>query len=101
MIHLSIYDARSLYRSLHPVVVKECGNQGCGGCEVYAICDALFDASCGKHSRTLENALHNACARYREYTDAICDTYTCPNCQNYSWCTTLRGIGIEGVKLYE
>ena len=99
MIHLTFEDARFLYESLHPVGAKGCnGVNSCKVCNTEGICDALLDAIVFPSSAA-ETALHNACIRYREYTDAVCDIYTCPNCPDYSWCTTLLGIAIEGVKL--
>ena len=68
-------------------------------CDIIVLCDALMLAVQDPASRKFETRLYNACVRYRDYTDKVCDTYTCPNCPNYSWCTTLRGIAIEGVKL--
>lgn len=100
MIHLSIDDSAPLLADIHPLGAKDCKGQDCGTCNIKSLCDALFNAVMCPPSSEYEISLHNACVRYRDYTDKVCDTYSCPNCPNYSWCTTLRGIAIEGVILY-
>ena len=102
MIHLSRHDVFVLWAMSHPPKAEEC-NTSCGVCEMRRVCETLDRVKDSKFRSSEEaaKALYNACAYYREYTDVICDTYTCPNCPNYAWCTTLRGIAIEGVKLDE
>lgn len=95
MIQLSLHDVFALWAMSHPPKAEQC-HTSCGICEIDYVCKTLDLVKDGEEA---SEALYNACVRYREYTDAICDTYTCPNCQNYSWCNTLRGIAIEGVKL--
>ena len=99
MIHLTQHDARELFRDLHPVGLAQCRGWTCKVCNITDLCDALSNASKHRPPTTVETALHDACTHFREYTDKVCDTYTCPSCPDYSWCTTLRGIAIEGVKL--
>ena len=99
MIHLTQHDVRELFRDLHPVGLAQCRDWTCKVCNITDLCDALVDASQDPPPTTAETALHDTCTHFRDYTDAVCDTYTCPSCPDYSWCTTLRGIAIEGVKL--
>ena len=99
MIYLTGYDCFDLFTNLHPVGVTKCYPWTCRVCDIIVLCDALALAAQDPVSRKYETRLYNACVRYRDYTDKVCDTYSCPNCPNYAWCTTLRGIAIEGVKL--
>lgn len=101
MIHLTEDDCFVLFTKLHPVGVTKCYPWTCRVCDIVVLCDALTLAAQDPVSRKCETRLYNACVRYRDYTDKVCDAYSCPNCPNYSWCTTLRGIAIEGVKLDE
>lgn len=103
MIHLTNNDVRSLNLSCQPIGIKTCASTDCSACNVAAVCSALSWAILAykdetKHSE-IEGTLHSACVSFRDYTDKACDTYACPNCTYYSWCTTFRGIAIEGVKL--
>lgn len=101
MIHLTIDDCIDLFTKLHPVGVTKCQPRTCRVCDIIDLCHALLRAVQKPTSRKPEARLYDACTHYRDYTDKVCDTYACPNCPNYSWCTTLRGIAIEGVKLDE
>lgn len=101
MIHLTEDECLDLLRELHPVRLTKCNPVACMSCGIIDLCDALSYAAQEPTSRKPEASLYNACVRYRDYTDKVCDTYSCPYCPNYSWCTTLRGIAIEGVKLDE
>lgn len=101
MIHLTIDDRIDLLTKLHPVGVTKCHPWTCRVCDIIVLCDALTLAAQDPASRKFETRLYNACVRYRDYTEKVCDTYSCPNCPNYSWCTPLRGIAIEGVILDE
>lgn len=71
----------------------------CNNCppKAYTACRLLADEIFS--GRLNKSRIKQACQKWREYTDNTCDTYTCPNCPDYSWCTTLRGIAIEGVKI--
>ena len=99
MIHLTQHDARELSQALHPLGTRKCHPWACAGCDFNALCCTLLEASYYSRKPASETALREACIHFRDYTDAVCDTYTCPTCPDYSWCTTLRGIAIEGVKL--
>lgn len=101
MIHLTRDDACCLFARIHPIGASHCGFHECHECPIDSVCTALHHASFPTNLGNAVSELFHACALYREYTDAVCDTYSCPNCPNYSWCTTLRGIAIEGVKLNE
>lgn len=94
MIHLTSDDIYDLYMHMRPA-------WACDVCGVADLCDALISATQEPRIGNPEADLYRACVHYRVYTDKVCDTYTCPNCPNYSWCTTLRGVAIEGVKLDE
>lgn len=99
MIHLTRKDAFDLFQEVHPVRLADRRGWTCKVCNLADLCVALSNASQDPPPTTAETALHDACTHFRDYTDAVCDTYTCPSCPNYSWCATLRGIAIEGVKL--
>lgn len=100
MIHLTRDDVVHLHFQLRHPKVKSCDARICPTCPVQNVCNALLDAwALSKSDGTVANALYDACTHYRDYTDKVCDTYDCPNCPNYSWCTTLRGIAIDGVIL--
>lgn len=73
----------------------------CNNCppKAYMACRSLADEIFTW--RLNKRRVKQACQKWREFTDEACDTYDCPNCPNYSWCTTLRGIAIEGVKIDE
>lgn len=105
MIHLTIEDVRHLYFSCEPIGIKCHGTINCSVCQTIAVCSALSWATSayidGAKHEEIERTIHAACVSFRDYTDKVCDTYACPHCPNYSWCTTLRGIAIEGVKLDE
>ena len=89
-----------LYVAMHPVNKGRC-QCSCFDCPapVHIVCD-LLETSVALPERNTSK-IHKASMLWREYTDSKCDTYTCPNCPDYSWCTTLRGIAIEGVRLGE
>lgn len=102
MIHLARDDIFHLYLLFRQPRAAFCDRTMCPTCPTQNVCNALIDAwMLSKSDGTVANALYDACVRYRDYTDKVCDTYSCPNCPDYSWCTTLRGIAIEGVKLDE
>lgn len=100
MIHLSIDDVRHLYFSCEPTAINNPNV-----CEILEVCSALCWATSHfiyiANREEIERTIQDACVSYRDYTDKTCNTYACPNCTHYSWCTTLRGIAIEGVKLDE
>lgn len=102
MIHLTRDDISHLFLQFRPPKVDYCERHMCHICPTKSACNALIDAWYAFRSDgAAATALYDGCVHYRDYTDKICDTYSCPNCPNYSWCTTLRGIAIEGVKLDE
>lgn len=101
MIHLTSDDIYDLYMHVRPAGLTECPARPCDVCANEDLCDALISAKQEPSIGTPEADLYRACTHYREHTDAVCDTYTCPNCPNYSWCTIIRGIAIEGVKIDE
>lgn len=102
MIHLTSEDVLHLYLQFCPPKAYSCALVACSTCPTQNVCNALLDALVLSNSDgTVANAIYDACVRYREYTDTVCDTYSCPNCDHYIYCTVLRGIAIEGVKLDE
>lgn len=100
MIYLTSYDIYGLYMHVRPTGLTVCHVWACDVCGIADLCDALISATQEPRIGNPEADLYRACVHYRDYTDKVCDTYTCPNCPNYSWCTTIRGIAIEGVKLH-
>lgn len=101
MICLTSDDIMHLYYSVHGISENTCYTGRCGTCEVKTVCRAIsrireYGLTDVKDKREY---LRNACIDFRELTDTMCDTYSCPHCQNYGWCTVLRGIAIEGVML--
>lgn len=102
MIHLTVDDVFHLYNQYRPPKVESCTLPMCSTCPTQKLCDALLSAwTVSKPDETVANALYDACVHYRGYTDKVCDTYSCPNCDHYIYCSVLRGIAIEGVKLDE
>lgn len=91
MIHLTSDDIYDLYTHVRLADLTVCAN--------VELCVALISAMQEPSIGTPEADLYSACTHYRERTDVVCDTYTCPSCPNYAWCTIIRGIAIEGVKL--
>jgi len=102
MIHLARDDIFHLYLRFRQPRVGHCEWRMCSTCPTQNVCNALIYAwVLSKTDGTVANALYDACVHYREYTDKVCDTYSCPNCDHYICCSVLRGIAIEGVKLDE
>lgn len=100
MIHLTVADVLHLYIRYRSPKVDTCSVGMCSTCPTQNVCNALMDAwVLSKLDGTVANALYDACVHYREYTDQLCDTYLCPSCDHYFYCSVLRGIAIEGVKL--
>lgn len=100
MIHLTAADVYHLYIRYRPPKVDTCIRHMCSLCPTQNVCNALLDACVNsKPDGTVANALYDACVHYREYTDQVCDTYSCPSCDHYIYCSVLRGIAIDGVKL--
>lgn len=102
MIHLTMDDIFYLYLQFRPPKVDYCEYHMCHTCPSICMCNALIDTwRLFKSEGAVANALYDACVHYREYTDKVCDTYSCQNCDHYIYCSVLRGIAIEGVKLDE
>lgn len=103
MIHLTRDDIIYLHSSCHMPNCEGCDKRGCNNCEVCGVCETLrlVNKRHYRNAKIAAKALYDSCVTYSEYTDKVCDTYSCVTCPNYSWCTILRGIAIEGVKLDE
>lgn len=100
MIHLTRDDIFHLYLQFRPPKVDYCEHHMCPTCLTKSACNALIDTLYPfKSEGAAATALYDGCVHYREYTDTVCDTYSCPNCDHYIYCSVLRGIAIEGVKL--
>ena len=78
-------------RACNAIACNDCPTKAYMACRMLA--DEIFSWSLS------ERRIKQACNNWRDYTDKACDTYTCTTCPDYAWCTTLRGIAIEGVKL--